>query len=83
MLDNLERGLEAAKSATDFDSMKQGIVMTRKMFEDTLGGTGFAGSRPSGKPLTRPMHEAMQQVETTDLPPNYVVQEARARLHAE
>src|SRR5436190_20669393 len=38
--DNLDRALEHARSAADFDSLKKGLQMTRKLFEDTLGRHG-------------------------------------------
>lgn len=75
VMDNLERGLEHAKGPADFDSLVQGIKMTRKLFEDALGKHGVRGFVSKGKPFDPRMHEAMQQVETAELPPNHVYQE--------
>lgn len=75
VIDNLERALEHANSATDFDSLKTGVAMTRKQFEDALGKHGVKSLSSVGQPFDPRFHEAMQQVETTELPPNHVVTE--------
>jgi molecular chaperone GrpE len=75
IIDNLERALEHGKSAADFDSFKQGIAMTRKLFEDTLGKYGVKVFSSVGKMFDPRFHEAMQQQETADVPPNQVVAE--------
>lgn len=73
--DNFDRALEHAKTASDFDSLVTGIKMTRKLFDDALGKHGVRGFSATGKPFDPRMHEAMQQVETSELPPNTVYQE--------
>ncbi len=75
VVDNLERALEHANSATDFDSLKTGVAMTRKQFEDALGKHGVKSMSGVGQPFDPRFQEAMQQVETTELPPNHVVAE--------
>ncbi|MFZ5472246.1 MAG: nucleotide exchange factor GrpE [Myxococcota bacterium] len=75
VVDNLDRALEHAKGSTDFESLKQGVAMTRKLFEDTLGKHGVKAFSALGQAFDPRFHEAMQQVETTELPPNQVVSE--------
>lgn len=75
VIDNLERALEHAKTATDFESLKTGVVMTRKLFEDSLARNGVKPFSAHGKPFDPMRHEAMSQVETADMPPNQVFQE--------
>lgn len=75
VVDNLDRALEHALSTTDIESLKQGLQMTRKLFEDTLGKHGVKPFSSKGKPFDPNFHEAMQQQETDELPPNHVVQE--------
>ena len=74
VLDNLDRALEHAKSATDFEGLKAGINMTRKHFEDMLGRVGVKGFSALGKMFDPKMHEAIQQMES-DQPPGTVVLE--------
>jgi molecular chaperone GrpE len=75
VIDNLDRGLDHAKAATDFDSFRTGVAQTRKLFEDTMGRHGVKSFSAAGKAFDPRLHEAMQQVETTELPPNQVVNE--------
>ncbi|MDQ3265002.1 MAG: nucleotide exchange factor GrpE [Myxococcota bacterium] len=73
--DNFDRALEHAKSAADFESLVQGIKMTRKLFDDALSKHGVKSFSAKGQPFDPRLHEAMQQVETTELPPNHVYAE--------
>jgi molecular chaperone GrpE len=73
--DNLDRALEHATGPGDFDSLLKGLKMTRKMFEDALGKHGVTGFSAQGQPFDPRLHEAMQQVETSDMPPNHVAVE--------
>lgn len=75
VIDNLERALEASKQGTDIESLRQGVTMTRKQFEDTLGRNGVKGFTSVGQPFDPHVHEAMQQIETSEIPPNHVVVE--------
>ncbi len=75
VIDNLDRALEHAKTAVDFDSFRQGVAMTRKLFEDALAKNGVKAFSSVGRPFDPRFHEAMQQVETADLPANHVVSE--------
>ncbi len=75
IIDNLDRALEHGKSATDLEGFREGVAMTRKLFEDTLGKHGIKSFVSQGQPFDPRFHEAMQQVETAELPPNHVVTE--------
>ena len=75
VLDNLDRALSHAKGPADFDSLREGLAMTRKLFEDALGKHGVKGFSALGQPFDPHRHEAMQQVETSEVPPNTVVTE--------
>jgi molecular chaperone GrpE len=73
--DNLDRALEHARTSTDFDSLKKGLQMTRKLFEDTLGKHGVKSFSAVGQPFDPRLHEAMQHVETAAVPAGHVAQE--------
>lgn len=75
VIDNFDRALEHAKSADDTQSLLKGIQMTRKLFEDTMSKYGVRPFSAVGKPFDPRLHEAMQQVETADVPPNQVLME--------
>lgn len=72
VFDNFDRALDAAKSAADFESLRKGVEMTRKLFEDTLGKHGVRAFSAKGQPFDPNRHEAMTAAETTEMPPNYV-----------
>lgn len=75
IMDNLDRAIEHSRTAPDLESLRQGVEMTRKLFEDTLGHHGVRSFTSVGKPFDPRFHEAMQQVETSEVPPNQVVTE--------
>jgi molecular chaperone GrpE len=74
VIDNIDRALEPANSA-DLQSLRKGVEMIRKLFEDTLGKHGVKPFSSKGKPFDPNVHEAMSQVETDDMPPNHVYAE--------
>jgi molecular chaperone GrpE len=76
VLDNLDRALEAAQRSTDFESFRTGVEMTRKSFESALGKHGVKAFSAVGQPFDPRVHEAMQQVETTEVPEGHVAYEA-------
>ena len=75
VVDNFDRALEHSRTSGDPASLEKGVVMIRKLFEDTLAKHGVKAFESKGKPFDPAVHEAMGQVETTDLPANHVVSE--------
>jgi len=75
VVDNLDRALEHATTASDFDSFKKGVLMIRKLFEDSLGKHGVKSFSAKGEVFDPTRHEAMSAAETTELPPNHVFAE--------
>lgn|GEM_PF-175558 len=73
--DNLERALDHAQSGGDLDSLRQGVGMTRKLFEDSLAQHGVRSFSSVGRPFDPRLHEALQQVDSADFEPNHVVSE--------
>lgn len=75
VFDNFDRALDAAKGQADFDSLKKGVEMIRKLFEDTLNKHGVKAFSAKGQPFDPNKHEAMTAAETADMPPNHVFSE--------
>lgn len=69
VVDNVDR---AIGNAGDLESLKKGVLMTRKLFEDTLAKYGVVSFSAAGKAFDPAVHEAMTQAETADMPPNFV-----------
>ncbi len=75
VMDNLDRALEAAEKSPDIVSFQKGVAMTRKSFEDALGRHGVKSFSAKGQAFDPRVHEAIQQVETADMPAGHVLQE--------
>jgi molecular chaperone GrpE len=76
VVDNLDRALEAAQKSSDFDSLRTGVEMTRKLFDSAFGKHGVKGFSAVGQPFDPRLHEAMQQVESAAVPSGHVLYEA-------
>ena len=75
VLDNFDRALEHAQAGTDLEGFAQGIAMTRRSFEETLGRFGVKGFTAVGEAFDPRFHEAMEQVESAEHAANVVVRE--------
>jgi molecular chaperone GrpE len=75
VVDNFDRALEHANSSGDLESLKKGVEMIRKLFEDTLGKHGVRSFTSKGEPFDPNRHEAMSATETDAMPPNHVINE--------
>lgn len=67
VLDNLERALDP-KNSSDLEALRTGVEMTRKLFENTLARVGLKGFSAVGHPFDPSLHEAMQAVESDEVP---------------
>ncbi|MGV3621625.1 MAG: nucleotide exchange factor GrpE [Archangium sp.] len=72
VFDNFDRALEAAKSPADYESLKKGVEMMRKLFEDTLGKHGVKAFSAKGQAFDPNRHEAMTAMESSEMPANHV-----------
>ena len=78
VFDNLERASQHAVEATDIQSLKEGIQMVMRQFLDTLTKLNVERVQSVGLPFDPAVHEAVQQVESSELPPGAVAQELLA-----
>jgi molecular chaperone GrpE len=75
VFDNLERAVTHAEKATDVQSVADGIRMVSRQFADTLGKIGIERIASVGLPFDPALHEAIQQLETSEYPPGTVAAE--------
>jgi molecular chaperone GrpE len=75
VFDNFDRALEHAKGPNDFDSLKKGVEMMRKLMEDALSKNGVKAFSAKGQAFDPSLHEAMSSAESSDVPPNHVLSE--------
>ncbi len=82
VFDNLERAGQHADAATDVQGLADGIRMVIRMFYDTLGRMDITRVDSVGKPFDPAVHEAIQQLETTEHPPGTVAAEVQPGYRA-
>ena len=79
VLDNLERALTAARSATASpraeEAVIEGVEMTIRLFKGVLEKEGVKVIESVGQPFDPTIHHAVEQVKTNDRPENVVVEE--------
>ena len=78
VFDNLERAAQHAETASEVQSLADGIRMVMKQFTDTLGRLNIERVESVGKPFDPSVHEAIQQMATDEHPPGSVATEVQA-----
>jgi molecular chaperone GrpE len=77
VFDNLERAIQSAQRAHDVKAVADGLGMIIRQFVDALGRAGIQKVTTVGQPFDPSVHEAIQQVETTDHAPGTVIAEVQ------
>jgi molecular chaperone GrpE len=75
VFDNFERASQHAETASDVKSLAEGISMVMRIFIDTLSRLGVERVQSAGQPFDPALHEAVQQLETSEQAPGTVVAE--------
>ena len=75
VFDNLERAVMHAEQAADAKAIGDGVRMVLKQFVDTLSRMGIRRVATVGTPFDPMVHEAVQQVETSESAPGTVIAE--------
>jgi molecular chaperone GrpE len=77
VFDNLERAITSADRATEVKPVADGLKMVLRQFVDTLGRSGITKVGTMGSMFDPSLHEAIQQVETAEVPPGTVIAEVQ------
>lgn len=77
IFDNLERAASHAESAPDVKSVAEGVRIVTKQFVDTLERMGIKRIAAVGKPFDPSVHEAIQQLDSTEHPAGVVIAEVQ------
>ena len=64
--DAIDLGLTAASQATDVESLREGVAMTARMFDDMLGKIGVDEVNPEGERFDPELHQAMTMIESAE-----------------
>ncbi|HEY9722424.1 MAG TPA: nucleotide exchange factor GrpE [Oscillatoriaceae cyanobacterium] len=76
VLDNFERALQTGDSA-DPQQLRKGIELIHRQLQDFLAKEGVAAMEPKGQPFDPNSHEAVVQVDSSDVPDQTVLEEFR------
>lgn len=71
--DSLVLGIEAAATATDIQSLRDGMDLTYKMLQAALGKMGLVEVNPEGEKFNPEFHQAMTMVDSADVEPGTVL----------
>jgi molecular chaperone GrpE len=77
VFDNLERAVVHAEQASDAKAVADGVGMVLKQFQDTLLKVGIKRIPAVGSAFDPSLHEAIQQVETSDHAAGTIVAEVQ------
>lgn len=72
VMDSIEQALQLAEKHAD-ESMKEGLVLTMKLFMDVFEKNGIQQIDPQGAAFDPQEHEAMSMQDNTEAEPNTVV----------
>jgi molecular chaperone GrpE len=74
VMDSMEMGLQASgQTANDQDTIRQGLEMTLKMFQDVMARFHVEALDPTGQKFNPQEHEAMTMQPSADHEPNTVM----------
>ncbi len=77
VFDNLERAIQSSQRTSDVKAMADGLAMVLRQFTEALGREGISRVPTVGQPFDPGVHEAIQQVETSDHAPGTVLAEVQ------
>jgi len=78
VFDNLERAIQSAHRAVENKAMADGLAMVQRQFVEALAREGITRVPTVGQAFDPAVHEAIQQVETTEHAPGSVLAEVQA-----
>jgi molecular chaperone GrpE len=77
VFDNVERAVQSAQRAVDVKAVADGLSMVLRQFVDALGRAGIQKIPTVGTAFDPSVHEAIQQVETSEHAPGTVIAEVQ------
>lgn len=75
IVDNLQRAIDFAKAGPGSEGLIQGVELTLKQFRETLGKFGVREIPTVGQAFDPSLHQAVSQVETSNVAANTIVDE--------
>jgi len=83
VIDNLERAVAHAKGSEGSQALVEGVELVLRSLLDTIGRHGVSRVKAKGEAFDPSLHEAVGQVENTEVAPNTVLDEHQSgyQLH--
>lgn len=83
VIDNLERAIAHAKGSEGSQALVEGVELVLRSLLDTIGRHGVSRVKAKGETFDPSLHEAVVQVENTEVAPNTVLDEHQSgyQLH--
>lgn len=83
VIDNLERAVAHAKGSEGSQALVEGVELVLRSLLDTIGRHGVSRMKAKGEAFDPNLHEAVVQVENTEVAPNTVLDEHQSgyQLH--
>ncbi len=83
VIDNLERAVAHAKGSEGSQALIEGVELVLRSLLDTIGKHGVSRVKAKGEAFDPSLHEAVAQVENTEVAPNTVLDEHQSgyQLH--
>lgn len=83
VIDNLERAVAHAKESEGSQALVEGVELVLRSLLDTIGRHGVSRVKAKGESFDPNLHEAVAQVENTEVAPNTVLDEHQSgyQLH--
>ncbi|HWQ74419.1 MAG TPA: nucleotide exchange factor GrpE [Syntrophomonas sp.] len=75
IIDDLNRGMEAANAAKDFEGLKKGVEITARNLTELLRQEGVREIECVGKPFDPQYHEPLMVVSSDEHPENTIIEE--------
>ncbi len=77
IIDNFEMGLKAAEQHSEGSAIHQGMTMVHKQLRDFLSDQGVETVPGEGETFDPNVHEAIQQMASSDIPEGKILKEVR------
>ena len=75
ILDNLERAIQSGQEQKTTEALLEGVILTHKQFLETLTKIGVQQISSIGEPFDPTKHQAVAQVESSEVQPNTIIEE--------
>lgn len=78
VFDNLDRAIQSAQCSADVKAVNDGLLLVQRQFVEVLEREGIVRVATVGRPFDPAVHEAIQQVESSDVASGIILAEVHS-----